>query len=82
MAASPVLSPKPNPPGTKQATNASKAKALAILNHGRNVPSSTAPSTATTPGEGGQDLADQMNEEVRQQFVSGMLFSILPTKPY
>ena len=72
MGVSPALSPRPNPPGTKAATNATKAKALAILNHSRNVPSPQAPSAATTPGDGVQDLAEQMNDEVRQQFVSGM----------
>lgn len=45
-----------------------KAKALAILNHANQPP---APSTATTPGDGGTDLAEQMNDEVRRKFVSG-----------
>jgi len=72
MGVSPAVSPRLNAPGMKPAPTASKAKALAILNYNRNVPSPTAPSAATTPGDGEQDLAEQMNDEVRQQFVSGM----------
>lgn len=44
-----------------------KAKALAVLNAG-----SLATGTGmNTPAEGGSDLAEQLNEQVRKQFVTG-----------
>ncbi|KAF2185002.1 Pkinase-domain-containing protein [Zopfia rhizophila CBS 207.26] len=67
MAYSPVLSPKPNPPATKPLPANPKTKALAILN-ASNSPATTA---ASTPGDGGLDLAEQMNDEVRRQFITG-----------
>lgn len=70
-----ALSPRPNPPGAKSTIpNASKAKALAILNSSkaaRPSPTSTAPITANTSQDGTLDMAEQMNAQVREQFVSG-----------
>ncbi|KAF2259172.1 serine/threonine-protein kinase crk1 [Lojkania enalia] len=63
---SPALSPRPNPPGPSGRA-VPKAKALAIL----NATKSPAPSVASTPGDGGMDLSEKMNDEVRRQFVIG-----------
>ena len=72
MAPSPALSPRPNPPGTRipPAATATKAKALALLNSNKTA-AAPAPAAAETLGDGGLDLAEQMNDEVRRQFVSG-----------
>ncbi|EAT88708.2 hypothetical protein SNOG_03503 [Parastagonospora nodorum SN15] len=78
MAASPMaLSPRPNPPGSKVAPTAVKNKALAILNSNNKTARSPAASasntgiSATTASDGNLDLAEQMNENIREQFVSG-----------
>ncbi|KAL6709700.1 TFIIH complex serine/threonine-protein kinase subunit kin28 [Coniothyrium glycines] len=55
-----VLSPRPNPPG------ATKARALALLNSKPGPAPAIASSAAI---DGGQDLAEQINNEVREQFV-------------
>ncbi|KAH9878493.1 hypothetical protein IAQ61_001765 [Plenodomus lingam] len=78
MASSPVvLSPRPNPPGSRNGPPTLKARGLALLggnssNHGASskAMSTRSPGT-TTSSHGGQDLAEQMNDEVRRQFVSG-----------
>jgi cyclin-dependent kinase 7 len=72
MASTVALSPRPNPPGSRIIPNAAKSKALAILNSSSRAARSPAPATAaSTPKDGGLDLAEQMNDDVRQQFVSG-----------
>lgn len=76
MASSPsALSPRPNPPGS------STARGLALLggsngghhsHHSHHAPAAApAPAPPGSPGHGAQDLAEQMNEAVRSQFVSG-----------
>lgn len=64
-----VLSPRPNPPGTAplKAVPEAKARALALMNP-KPAPV-IASSGAST--DGGQDMGERMNEEVRQQFVIG-----------
>ena len=54
-----------------------KTKALAILN--ANKP--PAASAATTPIDGGQDLAEQMDVSVKHQFVQGTLTKPLSHTP-
>ncbi|KAF1948302.1 serine/threonine-protein kinase-like protein [Byssothecium circinans] len=72
MGASPALSPRPGLPPAKAPPNASvKAKTLAILNNSRAIGTPDGLSRATTPGGETQDLAEQMNNDVREQFVSG-----------
>ncbi|KAH8731302.1 kinase-like domain-containing protein [Phaeosphaeriaceae sp. PMI808] len=73
MAASPIaLSPRPNPPGSKPLPMAAKTKALAILNSSNKASHPPPqPPPASTSNDGGLDLAEQMNDNVRQQFVSG-----------
>lgn len=72
MATSPVvLSPRPNPPGPRPGANAPRSKALAILNSNKAARSPAAAAPTSTLTDGGLDLAEQMNDEVRQQFVSG-----------
>lgn len=75
MAAYPVaLSPRPNPPGpgSRPAAVPSKTKALAILNSSNKAARSPAAApVASTSTDGGLDLAEKMNDDVRQQFVSG-----------
>lgn len=44
---------------------------MALLNNNNKAARSPAPTAASTPGDGGLDLAEQMNDEVRRQFVSG-----------
>ncbi|KAF2710396.1 serine/threonine-protein kinase-like protein [Pleomassaria siparia CBS 279.74] len=75
MVDSPALSPRPNPPGAGPKTTTSKimsinpkAKAVAILN---TADKPIAMSADTTPSNGTADLAEQMNDDVRNQFVSG-----------
>ncbi|KAF1920098.1 serine/threonine-protein kinase-like protein [Ampelomyces quisqualis] len=73
MAASPIaLSPRPNPPGTRVVPNAAKTKALAILNSSNKAARSpTAAPAVSSANDGSLDLSEQMNDEVRQRFVSG-----------
>ncbi|KAL5121855.1 TFIIH complex serine/threonine-protein kinase subunit kin28 [Pleosporales sp. CAS-2024a] len=78
MAASPIaLSPRPNPPGSRGAPAVVKNKALAILNSNTKAarsPAAASPSlvaSAIPSASGELDLAEQMNENVREQFVSG-----------
>lgn len=73
MVSSPaVLSPRANPPGARVAPNATKARALALLGGSASHASHASTAVATTaPAHGGQDLAEQMNDAVRRQFVSG-----------
>ncbi|KAF2474486.1 serine/threonine-protein kinase-like protein [Lindgomyces ingoldianus] len=67
MVISPVLSPRPNPPGPGMRALSTKTKTLAILNSS-NAQTATA---ASTPGDPGRDLAEQMNDEVRKRFITG-----------
>ncbi|ORY16210.1 serine/threonine-protein kinase crk1 [Clohesyomyces aquaticus] len=67
MVISPVLSPKPNPPGPGARPPTMKSKPLAILNSSNVQP----PTAASTPGDTGRDMAEQMNDEVRKQFKTG-----------
>jgi cyclin-dependent kinase 7 len=76
MAASPAaLSPRPNPPGSRIARSPAKNIALAILNSNNRAARSpvvaSRAESASTPADGGLDLAEQMNDKVREQFVSG-----------
>ncbi|KAF2810264.1 serine/threonine-protein kinase crk1 [Mytilinidion resinicola] len=65
MALSPIDSPKPVPAAAKALP--AKAKALTILNA-----STSSPSNASTPSsEGPQDLSEQLNEQVRRNYVTG-----------
>lgn len=72
MGVSPAVSPHLALPTAKAPPNASvKAKTLAILNNSRSIPTPDGLSRATTPGDGNADLAELMNDNVREQFVSG-----------
>lgn len=84
MAPSPALSPRPNPPGAKPGQTSTKGRGLALLssNGGHRPARSPARTAAATQMEGrgtaaaaaaagGLDLAEQMNDEVRRQFVTG-----------
>lgn len=74
MTSSPALSPRPNPPGARLPPSGAKAKALAILHNTKSIPTpsaASAASAATTPADGELDLAEQMNDDVRRQFVYG-----------
>ncbi|CAO2649117.1 Nn.00g100660.m01.CDS01 [Neocucurbitaria sp. VM-36] len=71
-----VLSPRPNPPGSRLGPNANKPRGLALLNNSNSnsnsrATGSPAPAAAGASRDGGLDLAEQMNDEVRQQFVTG-----------
>ncbi|EUC30159.1 hypothetical protein COCCADRAFT_28875 [Bipolaris zeicola 26-R-13] len=71
MASPVVLSPRPNPPGAVMST-ASKTRTLALPSHTtKPVKSPAPPAPATIAGDGGMDLAEQMNDRVRSQFVMG-----------
>ncbi|KAF2197048.1 Pkinase-domain-containing protein [Delitschia confertaspora ATCC 74209] len=65
MALSPMDSPRSVPGPAK--TLAAKTKALAV----QNAASSPLSSGASTPTEGTMDLAEQMNDQTRKQFVTG-----------
>ncbi|KAF2003506.1 serine/threonine-protein kinase-like protein [Amniculicola lignicola CBS 123094] len=69
MAASPALSPRPNPPGpgARPSNLNPKSKGLALL-HANRSPATT---KASTPNDTGVDLAEQMNDDVREQYVQG-----------
>lgn len=71
VAQSPVLSPRPNPPGSaiKPVHN---ARALAILNSTRSPAIST--TAASTPGDEALDLAEQMNKETREKYITGRVY--------
>lgn len=72
MASSPVvLSPHPNPLGSRLPPNP-KAKALAMIgnNHKPANPPAAPVAADNTTADGGMDLAEQMNDAVRQQFVT------------
>jgi cyclin-dependent kinase 7 len=72
MASLVALSPRPNPPGAITLPTSSKTKALAILNSTKAAARSPAPmAVASDPNDGELDLAEQMNADVRSQFVSG-----------
>jgi cyclin-dependent kinase 7 len=75
MAASPVtLSSRPNPPGLPAlgaAPSVARSKALAILNSTKAARSPAPAISASTTTDGGLDLAEQLNDNVREQFVSG-----------
>ncbi|KAF2832006.1 Pkinase-domain-containing protein [Ophiobolus disseminans] len=72
MASPVVLSPRPNPPGAKVDPVAARSKALAILASSNKATRSPAVApAASTPKDGDLDLAEQMNDDVRRQFVSG-----------
>ncbi|KAF2031804.1 Pkinase-domain-containing protein [Setomelanomma holmii] len=76
MAPSPVpLSPRPNPPGQKVPPNAAKTKALAILNSSNRAvrSSAAAPAVSITSdaADSSLDMAEQMNNEVKDRFVWG-----------
>jgi cyclin-dependent kinase 7 len=60
----PIMNPTMNP----------KAKPLSLLN--ANKPPIM--SASTVPGEGGTDLAEQMNDDVRRQYVQGTF----PSPPF
>jgi len=51
-----------------------KTKALSLLN--ANKP--PVKSAASTPGEGNTDLAEQMNDDVRRQYVQGTTLTYSP----
>ncbi|KAF2013642.1 Pkinase-domain-containing protein [Aaosphaeria arxii CBS 175.79] len=74
VAQSPVLSPKPGITASINRNVHPKAKALAILNSSHSpalsVPGPNA-TAASTPGDGGLDLAEQMNKETREKYVTG-----------
>ncbi|KAA8627364.1 SPS1 Serine threonine protein kinase [Pyrenophora tritici-repentis] len=67
MASPVVLSPRPNPPGAK----VPPARTLALPSHGSKPSKSPAAAAMPTSGPGGMDLAEQMNDQVRSQFVMG-----------
>ncbi|USP75322.1 hypothetical protein yc1106_02596 [Curvularia clavata] len=71
MASPAVLSPRPNPPGATVST-ASTARTLALPSHtSKPVKSPVPPAPTPIAGHGGMDLAEQMNDRVRSQFVIG-----------
>lgn len=64
-----VLSPRPNPPGSN--VNAAKSRALAILNSNKATQSPLVAPSTSAPNDGGLDLAEQMDADIRSQYVFG-----------